>query len=342
MRATAGLVAQAFQHAFQRVQAGVVDHQLALVAAPVLHRDLAAQGFRQFTLQRGDVGLLRARPGRGLLRLGHLAGGQLLHPVLHLAHRPAFLRGLARQRDRHRRGQRQQRARVAHLQRPGLHQRADLGRQLQQAQQVAHRRARAAHRLGGGGVGEVELVDQPLQRLRLLQRVEVLALDVLDQRHRHHGAVVDHPHHHRHLGQARALAGAPAALAGDDLVGAPALAVRAALLAHHDRLDHALRADRGGQLLQLGVVHGPPRLELARHHGVHRQRAQLVARHRRLQRRGLGGGLRPQQRFQSTAQAALLRPALGGGIAGRHAAFSFACFCSRSRWRRRTSPARPR
>jgi hypothetical protein len=41
------------------------------------------------------------------------------------------------------------------------------------------------------GVGQVEFVDQALQRLRFFQRVEVFALDVLDQRHRDHGAVVD-------------------------------------------------------------------------------------------------------------------------------------------------------
>jgi hypothetical protein len=52
------------------------------------------------------------------------------------------------------------------------------------------------------GVGQVEFGDQALQCLRFFQRVEVFALDVLDQRHRDHGAVVDLAHHHRHFGQA--------------------------------------------------------------------------------------------------------------------------------------------
>src|SRR5690606_22176973 len=78
-RVRSGLVAQAFQHAVERVEAGVVDHQLALVAAAVEHRDPAAQRFRQLALQRGDVGLLRLRLGRALLRRRRqLAGGQLL------------------------------------------------------------------------------------------------------------------------------------------------------------------------------------------------------------------------------------------------------------------------
>src|SRR3546814_6403514 len=73
-----------------------------------------------------------------------------------------------------------------------------------------YRRARAADGAGGLRVGEVELVDEPLQRLRFFQRVEVLALDVLDQRHRDHGAVVGKADHGRDLGQAGQARGAPA------------------------------------------------------------------------------------------------------------------------------------
>jgi hypothetical protein len=194
---------------------------------------------------------------------------------------------------------------------------------------------------GGLGVGEVELLDQPVQRLRLLQRVEVLALDVLDQRHRHHGAVVDRAHHRRDLPQARLLRSAPAAFAGDDLV-THATAV-ATDFADHDRLDHALRLDRLGQLVELGRVHAGTRLELARLQPGHRQPQQRLAR-LRFQRRDLGRGLGSQQGFQAAAQAALLRR----GRLGTHG-FAVSVWrgagvaaAARSRWRRSSSPARPR
>ena len=114
--------------------------------------------------------------------------------------------------------QREQRARVAHLELAFLDQRADGLRQVEQAQQVRHRRARAADGLGGLLVRELELADQARERERLLERVQVLALDVLDEGERDGMLVVDAPQHRRDLVQARHLRGAPAALAGDDLV----------------------------------------------------------------------------------------------------------------------------
>ena len=56
--------------------------------------------------------------------------------------------------------------------------------QLQQAQQVGRGAARAADRVGRLLVGHAEFVDQALQPGGLLDRIQVLALDVLDQRHR--------------------------------------------------------------------------------------------------------------------------------------------------------------
>src|SRR3546814_4604114 len=79
---------------------------------------------------------------------------------------------------------------------------------------------------------EVELVDEPLQRLRFFQRVEVFALDVLDQRHRDHGAVVGKADHGRALGQAGQARGTPATFAGDDLAGS------VGQLAHHRSDEH--------------------------------------------------------------------------------------------------------
>ena len=66
-----------------------------------------------------------------------------------------------------------------------------------------------------------ELVGQPLIRQRFVDRIEILALDVLDQRELEQllvGAFGDVAHDDRHLVQAGALRGAPAALAGDDAI----------------------------------------------------------------------------------------------------------------------------
>jgi hypothetical protein len=70
----------------------------------------------------------------------------------------------------------------------------------------------------------------------------------LDHRHLEGAHGGDVAHDGGDLVQAGALGGAPAALAGDQLI--------AALAAHADdhRLDHALGADRIGQLGQAGVV----------------------------------------------------------------------------------------
>ncbi|MDQ1190762.1 hypothetical protein QE447_003265 [Stenotrophomonas sp. SORGH_AS282] len=176
----------------------------------------------------------------------------------------------------------------------------------------------------------------PLQRFGFFERVEVFALDVLDQRHRNDGAVFQLAHHHRHFVQAGQLRRAPAAFAGHDLE-----AVRAQL-ADQDRLDHALRLDGIGQLGELGFVHVAARLVLARLQVLDRQLAQHFTRQRLDHGRGLHlchRALGPQQRIEATAEAAFLA---GGGL-GAHQAVSMALpAVLRWWWRRMISPARPR
>ena len=81
------------------------------------------------------------------------------------------------------------------------------------------------------GVGDlflrqVKLVGQPAVRVRFFDRVEVLALDVLDQRDRQQPVVWNVADDDRDLEQAGALRGAPAPFARDDLVAALDLAAR--------------------------------------------------------------------------------------------------------------------
>ena len=117
--------------------------------------------------------------------------------------------------------ERQQRARVAHGEPSRGHLVLHVLRQLEQPEQVRHRRPVLADRRRDFLLRQVELVRQPFEPEGFLDRVEVFALDVLDERPleqflllaRRHVAYGD-----GHFQQARALRGAPAALAGDDFV----------------------------------------------------------------------------------------------------------------------------
>ena len=98
-----------------------------------------------------------------------------------------------------------------------------------------------------------EFVNEPAVRLRLFDRVQILPLDVLDQRNLQRFAVGVIADDDRHFVKARALRGAPAALTRDDLI---IMAVRT----HHDRLDDAAFRDRAGKLVQRVVVEMAARL----------------------------------------------------------------------------------
>src|ERR1700680_3001862 len=168
------------QDPVELVQTVVTHHELALATAARLDGDAGAELLGELLLQALHVRVARGCPRTGS---GTGRGLQAAHQRLGLAHRQALLRD---QRSDLALlpflGERQQRTGVAHLDRALLQQFAHLGRELQQAQQVADAHARAPDRIGGLLVRETELGDQARQRPRLLQGVEVLALDILDQR----------------------------------------------------------------------------------------------------------------------------------------------------------------
>ena len=89
---------------------------------------------------------------------------------------------------------------------------------------------------------------QPLIGLGLLDRVEVLALDVLDQRDLERRGVVEVADDDRHFVQLRRRAArqrrSPATISITRLADGP----------DDDRLEHAARADRLGQLVQRRLV----------------------------------------------------------------------------------------
>ena len=149
---------------------------------------------------------------------------------------------------------------MAHRQATRGHFVPDLIGQLEQPLEVGDRRAILADRGRNPFLGQVELVGETPVGKRLLNRVQILALDVFDQRHfeqRLLGAWRDVAHHHRHAQQPGDFRGAPAAFAGDDLESI-------ADLAHHDRLDDAVGADRLRELLQPRIVDIAARLKVVR------------------------------------------------------------------------------
>src|SRR3978361_1213562 len=87
------------------------------------------------------------------------------------------------------------------------------------------------------------IVDEALIGMRLFDRIEVLALDILNEGDFESFLVAEFTHDRRDFVEARPLRRAPAPLAGDDL---EAMAVRA----DDDRLDDAARLDGRGELGQ--------------------------------------------------------------------------------------------
>jgi hypothetical protein len=64
----------------------------------------------------------------------------------------------------------------------------------------------------------LKLGDQAIKRPRRLNRVQILALNVLNQRHLEREFIPNFPNDRRHLGESRQLRGPPSALSGDQFV----------------------------------------------------------------------------------------------------------------------------
>ena len=109
---------------------------------------------------------------------------------------------------------------MAHAERAVLQAPLDRRRELQQPQRVRDRRPALADTGRDLVVGEREILDQLLIRGGFLERVQLLALDVLDDGVLQHRGVVGDPHHGRDRLEPDPPRRAPAALAGDQLVAA--------------------------------------------------------------------------------------------------------------------------
>ena len=142
---------------------------------------------------------------------------------------------------------------------PGPHQILHRLRQRKQPEQVRDVAAALPQGLRERLLGMAEALHQLLVAARLLHRVQVGALDVLDDGDLQDLGVVEVAHDRGNLVQLRALRGPPPTLAGDDLV-----AVRVTRALPEDQgLDDPFLADRCGELVQGGVSESPPRLPRA-------------------------------------------------------------------------------
>jgi len=165
------------------------------------------------------------------------------------AHRePLFDDGFRRGELHLRIAERQQRACVAGRERPVLDELQDLLRQRQQPRRIGDGGARLAHALRHIILRHAVHVLQGAVAFGLFDGVQVLALQVFDQRHLHGALLVGREDAHRHLLEPGHTAGAPAALARDDLIKA------AVKRPHRDRLDEPVGTDGlGEQLQRLGI-----------------------------------------------------------------------------------------
>src|SRR6516162_3478449 len=164
------------------IQAVVAHDELAAASPARLDRDTGTELIRQLLLEARHIGIALART---LLYRRAVRGLQAPHQGLGLAHRQTLARD--QQRDLGllaSLAEAEQRAGVTHLEGALLEELAHLGRELQQAQEVRDTRARAADRLCDLLMRQAEFAHQALERARLLEGIEVLALNVLDERDR--------------------------------------------------------------------------------------------------------------------------------------------------------------
>ena len=153
----------------------------------------------------------------------------------------------------------------------------DLVGELDQSQQIADGGARAPDGIRNRLMRMPEFLHQAGERARLLERIEILALDVFDQRHRYGGFVGNIAHDRRYFGEAGHLRGAPAALAGDDFIALRVAGVGARQRTHEYRLNQTGGFNRVRQFTQGLGAHIDPRLEFASLQQIDRQAGHAVA-----------------------------------------------------------------
>ena len=93
----------------------------------------------------------------------------------------------------------------------------------------------------------MEFLDQPLIRLRFLDRVQISALYIFDQCDLHGLLLIIFTDHHRDLGKSGQLGRSPPALPGYDLI-------MTVLFLDDQRLKHSIRLNGICQLLERSLI----------------------------------------------------------------------------------------
>ena len=115
----------------------------------------------------------------------------------------------------------------------------NIRRQVEQPQGIGHHGATLADLGGGFFLGQFELFDELRESKGLFQRIQILALKILDQGQFQNRFVVRDPDDDRHLSQSGHLRGPPAAFSRDQFK-------TIILGADNQGLDNALFLDRSG------------------------------------------------------------------------------------------------
>ena len=186
---------------------------------------------------------------------------------------------------------------------PALHGRGEL----QQADGVADLGPRSADPLGQLLVGAGEVLEQLGIGRRLLQRVELRPVQVLQEGVAQHVRVVGLAHDRGHQGQAGRLSRTPPAFAHHQLEGLRARGP------HHDRLEQPDLADRVDQLGHRVLVEDLARLDPVRSDLVDRHLGEVRARRGR---QPLGPGAQGGRAATSTGSW-IGRVGVGGSRPGR-------------------------
>ena len=166
------------------------------------------------------------------------------------------------------------------------HRALDPGGKIEQTERVGHGRARPADARREGVLCEAEFVDQLAVRVGRLDRVEVLSLQVLDERELELVAIRQLAHQRRDPVEAGGLRRTEPPLTGDELIAVDRLG-------HEDGLEDAVLRDARGQRRETVGIEALARL----------MRVGLDARGRDLERPGLTGTPLRDQRGEAAAEA---------------------------------------